>query len=189
MTKDLKYLAVTRDLNFAGLKKQDREFLYKEYPVIIRAPRGISDVENYNLFCKHCLNMPLKDRQIIYKGSLINLSKKEYLMVCTLLLWGYIAESEFNKIDFRPNRCKKANEKAPRNLEKSVEDLAQAFWEKVSKERFKASEESLDKNAFKKNFKENFAQYQYRFENTVSTCYSPADLPDFLKKVCKQKAQ
>lgn len=133
MEKKLQFISVTRNLNFVGLKKQDKEFLYENYPIIIRKPKGTFDDEDYETFCEHCLNMSLKDRQIVYHGILFDLSKKEYLMVCSLLLFGEIRESEFNKIDFRPKRCNKANKKAPRNLEKSIDDLRSAFWNKISK--------------------------------------------------------
>lgn len=188
MKQELKFICVTRNLDFVGLKKEDKDLLYKEYPIIIRKPKGVSNIEDYVNFCEMCKNMSKRERQIVYNGILIELSIKEYVIVCTLLLYGDITEKEFNKIKFRPNRCNSLLEYAPRNLEKSIDDIANAFYRKINMKLLEKSMPTLDKAEFLRNFKNNFAQMNTNSTNcSVRNYYKQASLPSFLKRVCKYK--
>lgn len=128
------FLWVTRNLEFTGLKKADKENLYVNYPIIIRKPKALPKAcESYCVLYECCKNMALKDRQIIYKNVLFRLSIKQYFMFCALLLWGEIDEKEFNKIDFRTGRCRQPNKKAARNLEKSINILKREIKKKLKR--------------------------------------------------------
>ena len=177
-----KFLCVTRNLEFIGLKKADKEDLYFNYPIIIRRPKSLpKDCESYCALYKCCKNMPLKDRQIIYNKVLFKLSIKQYFMFCALLLWGEIDEKEFNKIDFRTGRCRKPNQKAARNLEKSINILKREI-----KKRIKAASRAVfDEESYKNDFINNLAVYDSW--SKIAICkYRLALSPCYLEKVCKQ---
>lgn len=176
------FLWVTRNLEFTGLKKADKEDLYFNYPIIIRRPKSLpKDCESYCALYKCCKNMPLKDRQIIYNKVLFKLSVKQYFMFCALLLWGEIDEKEFNKIDFRTGRCRKPNQKAARNLEKSINILKREIKKKIKA----ASRAVFDEESYKDDFINNLAVFDSW--TRIAICkYRPALSPCYLEKVCKQ---
>lgn len=125
--------------------------------------------------------MPLKDRQIIYNKVLFKLSIKQYFMFCALLLWGEIDEKEFNKIDFRTGRCRKPNQKAARNLEKSINILKREIKKKIKA----ASRAVFDEESYKDDFINNLAVFDSW--TRIAICkYRPALSPCYLEKVCKQ---
>lgn len=178
-----KYLLVTRNVQFTGLKKPYKEDLLN-YHIIIRKPKGLhKDCESYCDLYKCCKNMTLKDRQIIYNKVLIKLSVKQYFMFCLLLMWGEIDEKEFNKIDFRTGRCLKPNQKASRNLEKSLNILKREIKKKIKKN----SQVFFDEESYKDDFMNNFAVYTSWQQRAVCK-YLPAPLPCYLEKVCKQES-
>lgn len=179
-----KFLWVTRNLEFAGLKKADKEDLYFNYPIIIRRPKGLpNDCENYSVLHKCCKNMALKDRQIIYQKTLLRLSTKRYFMFCALLLWGEIDEKEFNKIDFRTGRCLIPNKKGERNLEKSINILKREIKKKIKA----ASKATFDDKGYEYDCIHNLAVFDSW--TRIAICkYRPAHLPSYLEKVCKQES-
>lgn len=178
------FLWVTRNLEFTGLKKADKENLYVNYPIIIRKPKALPKAcESYCVLYECCKNMALKDRQIIYKNVLFRLSIKQYFMFCALLLWGEIDEKEFNKIDFRTGRCRQPNKKAARNLEKSINILKREIKKKIEA----TSKVTFNEKSYNEDFINNLAIYDAWTK--IATCkYRPANLPYYLEKVCKQES-
>ena len=103
------YLAVKRNIDFLGLKKESKNTLYEDFHIIIQIPRKLPSYlwvdDELNKCCRE-----VKNRQMIFHGIKIPLSHKLYFMVCALLLCGEIEEKDFNDIPFRRNALK--NKKA-----------------------------------------------------------------------------
>ena len=113
------YLAVKRNVDFFGLKKELKNILYEKFPIIIQIPTKLpSDLwvdDELNKCCRE-----VKNRQMIFYGIKIPLSHKLYFMVCALLLCGEIEEKDFNDIPFRHNALKNNKSLTSGNLRKSL---------------------------------------------------------------------
>ena len=113
------YLAVKRNVDFLGLKKELKNILYEKYPIIIQIPTKLpGDLwvdDELNKCCRE-----VKNRQMIFYGIKIPLSHKLYFMVCALLLCGEIEEEDFNDIPFRRNALKNNKTLMNGNLRKET---------------------------------------------------------------------
>lgn len=200
MAKDLKFLLFKRDLNFRGLKQDEKSYLYNKYNVMLKVPHAkyckllTNDnySELYNNLESYCRKTKRKDRQLVFHGLLLEFSIKEYYMLCFLLIFGEIDEQDFNAIDFRPNRCSELHKKQNRNIEKSLADLKTSMRTKIQKicETQKTPFNMTMNNDFvPKFFNEAFSNFAYINNEgslkTVKTKYKRAKMPEFLCPICK----
>lgn len=148
MAKELKYLVVKKDLKFNRLKPEEKALLLQKFSAILQKPNGAykeqtteidkttqkrksKNKDIYDCLINYCRNTNRNKRQFIFHGVLMQLSVKEYYMLCSLLLLNEIDEQDFNSIDFRPKRCNEKNKKAERNIEKSLSDLKMSIKTKI----------------------------------------------------------
>ena len=124
------YLAVKRNVDFLGLKKELKNILYEKFPIIIQIPTKLpSDLwvdDELNKCCRE-----VKNRQMIFYGIKIPLSHKLYFMVCALLFCGEIEEKDFNDIPFRRNALKNNKSLTSGNLRKSLYDLKKTIKDAI----------------------------------------------------------
>lgn len=186
------YLAVKRNVDFFGLKKELKNILYEKFPIIIQIPTKLpSDLwvdDELNKCCRE-----VKNRQMIFYGIKIPLSHKLYFMVCALLLCGEIEEKDFNDIPFRHNALKNNKSLTSGNLRKSLYDLKKTIKDTI------LSDCQHNKNFFNNNpskaFDENlyeieFNKFAYSHRDfTLKTLYKKGNAPSFLDRVCKKSAK
>lgn len=185
------YLAVKRNVDFLGLKKELKNILYEKSPIIIQIPTKLpSDLwvdEELNKCCRE-----VKNRQMIFYGVKIPLSHKLYFMVCALLLCGEIEEKDFNDIPFRRNALKNNKSLTSGNLRKSLYDLKKTIKDAI------LSDCTHRKNFFNNNPTNSFDEKLYEIEFnkfaysnrdfTLKTLYKKGNTPSFLDRVCKKSA-
>lgn len=183
------YLAVKRNIDFLGLKKESKNTLYEDFHIIIQIPRKLpSDLwvdDELNKCCRE-----VKNRQMIFHGIKIPLSHKLYFMVCALLLCGEIEEKDFNDILFRRNALKNNNTLTNGNLRKSLYDLKKTIKDTI------LSDCMHNKNFFNNNPANTFDEKLYKIEFnkfaysnrdfTLKTLYKKGNAPSFLDRVCKK---
>lgn len=185
------YLAVKRNVDFLGLKKELKNTLYEDFHIIVQIPRKLpSDLWVDDELNKSCREV--KNRQMIFHGIKIPLSHKLYFMVCALLLCGEIEEKDFNDILFRSNALKNNNTLTNGNLRKSLYDLKKTIKDII------LSDCMHNNNFFNNNPANTFDEKLYKIEFnkfaysnrdfTLKTLYKKGNAPSFLDRVCKKNA-
>ena len=185
------YLAVKRNIDFLGLKKESKNTLYEDFHIIIQIPRKLPSYlwvdDELNKCCRE-----VKNRQMIFHGIKIPLSHKLYFMVCALLLCGEIEEKDFNDIPFRRNALKNNKSLTSGNLRKSLYDLKKTIKDAI------LSDCTHRKNFFNNNPTNGFDEKLYEIEFnkfaysnrdfTLKTLYKKGKAPSLFDRVCKKSA-